>query len=324
MNKKTLLSLMMLCFAFFSVARADELTVHDSTDTNGFIPMYGGYFDDFTKSEFVFPASELADMTGSMITSMKFYVSGLGNSLNGWNTTQQVFLKEVASETLSDYSGIEGATIVFDGSLTAPTTGPSELEITFSTPYTYNGGNLLVGIYNTTKGTFQFVYFYGETVTGASGAGYNSTSLANVSFTQCDFLPKTTFKYGCVPPVQFTANEVGPSFATLSWTEVGNSESWYIYYYVQTYGTTGPEEESIEVFENPYTLTGLNPYTTYEAYVIPSCGVVDDDPFLRSATQRQWSQLASLRPQQELQRLLGRQILHQGCRRKLRPYRRMV
>ena len=34
----------------------------------------------------------------------------------------------------------------------------AEFEIAFSTPYTYNGGNLLVGIYNTDNGGFRFIY----------------------------------------------------------------------------------------------------------------------------------------------------------------------
>ena len=197
---------MLALFGSTSFLRADELTIHDGTANNGYIPMYGGYFDDYTKSEFVFPASELADMNGGTITSMKFYVHSIG-SANGWTSTQQVFLKEVASASLDAYSGLEGATIVYEGSLTAPS-GVGEMEITFTTPYTYNGGNLLVGVYNITDGTYQFVYFFGENVTGASGAGANSSSLDGVSFNQRNFLPKTTFTYsggggGTMPAPEF-------------------------------------------------------------------------------------------------------------------------
>jgi hypothetical protein len=133
-------------------------------------------------------------MSGGTITGMKFYVSSVSTGGSGWNSIQQVFVKEVASPTLSAYAGTAGATVVWEGSLTCPT-GPGELEITFSTPYTYNGGNLLVGVYNTTDNSYRFVYFYGETVNGASGAGSNASSLGSVSFTQRNFLPKTTFTY---------------------------------------------------------------------------------------------------------------------------------
>ena len=194
MKKKVFSLMMTLVLAFIGIAQAEELTVHDGTATNGYIPMYGGYFDDFTKSEFVFPASDLAAMNGGTITSMKFYVSSVGSYGSGWSSTQQVFVKEVASTTLSAFSGTTDATIVWEGSLTCPT-GAGELEITFSTPYEYNGSNLLVGVYNTTNGGYQFVYFNGENVDGASGAGSDGSSLAGVTFTQRNFLPKTTFTY---------------------------------------------------------------------------------------------------------------------------------
>ena len=74
MNKKTLLSLMMLlCFAFIGVARAQEVTVYDGTSTSRNVPAYVYFFDDFTRSQFVIPNADLADMIGSPITSMTFY-----------------------------------------------------------------------------------------------------------------------------------------------------------------------------------------------------------------------------------------------------------
>ena len=115
--------MMTLVLAFMGVAQANELTVHDGTTTNSLIPMYGGYFDDYTKSEFVFPASDLAAMNGGTITSMKFYVQSLSSGGTGWTSNQQVFVKEVASPTLSAFAGTAGATIVWEGSLTCPT-GP--------------------------------------------------------------------------------------------------------------------------------------------------------------------------------------------------------
>ena len=240
---------------------ADELPVHDGTTTNGYVPMYGGYFDDYTKAEFVFPASELTGMNGGTITKMKFYVSGVGSNLNGWNSTQQVFMKEVTSTTLSAYSGTEGATIVYQGSLTAPTAAGQELEISFSTPYTYHGGNLLVGVYNITEGSYQFVYFYGETVANSSGGGSGS-SLANVSFTQRNFLPKTTFTYTPAP-----SNSTCSTATTLS---CGSSLSG------TTVGTPGtahglPSDFSLSNYGVWYTFTGDGRNTTIT--VSPSSGL---------------------------------------------------
>ena len=175
-----------------------SLTVNDGTSTSSYIPMYGGWFDDFTKSECIYPYTLLVDMpAGSIITSMTFYPRNFTTG-NGWGgTNQKVFLKEVASTSLGgSYSGMDGATVVFDGQLPLPS-GSDPYTIDFSTNYTYNGGNLLIGVYNDDDGNYNFAYWYGTTgnTTGASAYGSHSSSLASVSYTQTNFLPKVTFTY---------------------------------------------------------------------------------------------------------------------------------
>ena len=105
MKKKSLLFTLLLALFMPWAANAQEtLTVYgDGTQTtNAYVPMYSGYFDDFTKSEFVIPAAKLVDMEGGTITSMKFYISSVATYGTGWdNTHQVVFLKEIASTTLS-------------------------------------------------------------------------------------------------------------------------------------------------------------------------------------------------------------------------------
>ena len=167
-----------------------DLTVYDGGDTNGYVPVYGFYADAYLKSEFVMPASDLTDMAGSDINSMKFYLSTPASE--AWTSTFQVFLKEVTETGISAYSGTADATVVYEGTLDG--TG-SEMEITFTTPYHYNGGNLLVGVYNITTGNYKSAAFLGTTVNGASVQGYSYSSLDAVSVNQRNFLPKTTFAY---------------------------------------------------------------------------------------------------------------------------------
>jgi uncharacterized repeat protein (TIGR02543 family) len=78
----------------------------------------------------------------------------------------------------------------------------------------------------------------------------------------------------CIRPTQFTSTEVGPDFATLSWTELGTSQSWRLYYR-PAYTPAYVPYDSLEIYQNPYTLTGLQPSTYYEAYIVPSCGITD-------------------------------------------------
>ena len=176
-----------------------ELTVYDGTATNQYIPMYGYYFDDFTKSECIIPASALTSMNGCTISAITFYPSSVATTNSTWTSTSQtVFLKEVSGTTLGgSYSGTSGATTVKVGApLDMPTAGMA-YTITFDTPYTYNGGNLLIGVYNTDDGSYNKVEWYGTSnlTSGVSAYGSNASSLNSVGYNAQSFLPKTTFTY---------------------------------------------------------------------------------------------------------------------------------
>ena len=162
--------LVALMLPFASQAQ-ETLTVHDGTTTNNVVPAYVFYFDDYTRSQSVYPASELADMAGGTISSIKFYTTSSNVPYTSVSTVD-VYLMEVSYTTISALEPKSSATIVYSGTLDFVTAGSGgEVTITFTTPYTYNGGNLLVGIENTTDAGYKSIYFYGETVTGASWAG---------------------------------------------------------------------------------------------------------------------------------------------------------
>ena len=77
MFKKSLLLTLLLALLVPWAAAQQTITVYDQggTTNNGYVPMYGGYFDDNTKSEFVIPAAKLTDMDGGTIMAMKFHIS---------------------------------------------------------------------------------------------------------------------------------------------------------------------------------------------------------------------------------------------------------
>ena len=280
MKRKSLLFALLLALFMPWVANAQEtLTVYgDGTQTtNAYVPMYGGYFDDFTKSEFVIPAEKLENMTGGTITSMKFYISSVSTYGNGWgNTHQVVFLKEVESATLSAWSGMDGATTVFDGMFTVPASNDTEFEIEFTeNSYTYQGGNLLVGIYNTVDGSYRTVNWYGQTVDGASGGASNGSSLDNITFSQKNFIPKTTFTYepastGCDIPTAIVVSEITSNGATVNWEGGGNT--WNLRYKA----STDDDYTMIEgLTSQTYTFEGtLASNTTYNVGVQADCGDV--------------------------------------------------
>ena len=177
-----------------------ELTVFDGTTTNSYVPVYGYYADAYLKSEFVMPASELADMAGQPINGMTFYAQQ--SSVNWGNAQFQVFLTEVADETISAFNG--PGTVVYEGALGIV---DGEMNIEFTTPYQYNGGNLLIGFYETATGSYVTSTWLGEQVNGASVQGYSYSSLDAISATQRNFLPKTTFVYGGGDPIDIEVTQ---------------------------------------------------------------------------------------------------------------------
>ena len=174
------------------------IMVYDGTATNAYVPVYGFYADAYLKCEYIIPASQLTDMSGGTISAMKFYLSSPAS--DSWGSANfQVFMKEVSGTTISDFSGTTGATMVYEGSLDGT---QSEMDVLFTTNYLYNGGNLLIGFYNTVEGTYKSSSFYGVEVTDACVQGYSYSSLDAITATQRNFIPKTTFTYTArtIPP----------------------------------------------------------------------------------------------------------------------------
>ena len=257
-----MMMLMALCVPWAAHAQ-QELTVHEGTTTNNFVPVYGYYADAYLKCEMVYPADELVEMNGAEISGMTFYASQ--ESVN-WGTDFQVFLVEVADATISDFNG--PGTVVYEGALAI--TG-NQMTVEFNTPYTYGGGNLLVGIYQTSKGSYISSSWYGETVSDASVQGYSYSSLDAVSAAQRNFLPKTTFLYQgdgpvCDKPETFVVDNITAYGADFTWTsEVGN--------YTFEYKKASESDWTVvnQLTATTYSLNDLESNTAYNARVKAVC-----------------------------------------------------
>ena len=256
MRFKLLLFTLLCSLATLLPAKAETLTVYegDGNTTSSNVPIHGLYVDEFVKCEFVIPATDLEDMTGGTITSLTWYLKNLASGSWG-NANFQVFIKEVGSASISAFSGTTGATMVYEGSLNGT---QSTLNINFTTPYSYGGGNLLVGVYNTVKGSWKSASFYGETVSNAAVQGHSGTSLAAVSAAQQNFIPKTTFTYtpGVVPnpkPTNLAVSDITAHSAKASWTGNEDAQSYNLRYR-KAAGVTKYLEESFETFPGSWTI----------------------------------------------------------------------
>jgi hypothetical protein len=246
----------------FTPTNAYSITVNDGTTTNGYVPIYGYYVDEITKSQFIIPAENLADMAWGTINKMTFYAS---NSSVSWGNAQfEVYMTETSETTLSALADYGTMTKVKNaGSLSI---SGNQMVVEFDTPYSYMGGNLMIGFLQTATGTYSSCLWYGVSATGASMGGYGS------SINQQNFLPKTTFDYipgqepECIWPTNLAVSNVTARTAELSWTS--DATAWQIGYSTDGFVT----EQYVEVTENPYTLTGLDPETDYEVRVQTNCG----------------------------------------------------
>ena len=259
-------------FSFIGARAQQTLTVCDGTDSNSFVPFYGYYADtQGAASECVIPSHLLGEMAGSTITAMTFYL--LYPAAEAWTGTHQVYIGEVDATTLTGITGPNLFTVVKTASFDA--TG-AELTVVFDEPYTYGGGNLLIGTYVSVEGNCKSAHFYGVNQTENTG-WYRGTSTH--SGYGVKFIPKTTFTYEpsttCAMPSTFEVSDITNTGATLEWEDTG-AES-YSFEYKKASDTEwtqiiideqgGAGNESFV-----YTLSGLEPKTDYYARVRAICG----------------------------------------------------
>ena len=255
---------------FSSGSIEKTLTVCDGTETNQYVPLDGNYADYYQKCEFIIPANKLNEMEDNALSKMTFYLSSPAQG--SWGSAKfKVFLKEVDNTTITDYYGTSGATVVYEGSLDGT---KNTMDIAFTTPYTYQGGNLLVGVYQTVKGTDNSATFIGTYAQNASIQGMNDTSLDNISINRYNFIPKTTFSYiytiaTCQKPTDLTVTNIDFNNATVSWTS--DAEQWDLRYkssyderWTKVYGLTSKTYS----FNDMLPLSG----TRYEVQVRSNCG----------------------------------------------------
>ena len=243
--------------------------VADGTSTNSYVPIYGLWADDYTRSQMVYPASMLEDLNpGDEITSLTYFAQ---DASQDWGAaTFEVKLGEVSATTFSSYLS-DASTTVYSGAVTVSN---NQMVVTFTTPYTYQGGNLLVEFYQTAAGTYHSESFYGVSASGASASGYNSSGASSASFNQRDFLPKMEIEYlpgtplSCYRVKNLQATDIDSNSLTLQWLDTMNSGASYtVAYWVA--GST--DTTYVYVSDTSTVITDLSASTQYFFSVVPNC-----------------------------------------------------
>jgi len=254
--------LMMLLMAMLAPlgAWAEELTVYQNeTATNIFVPIYGYYVDTQHTDQHIIPASDLSSMSGSDISSMKYYIQSTGWG-SGWGTANfKIYLSETTNSSYSsvniyDYSG---ATLVYNGSLNVSN---NQLLISFQSNYSYSGQNLMVTFVCEAGGGYMDYTFYGKTMSSATAVTYGCYNARTNNF-----LPRTTFTYeSSGPKYDITAGTIdhadGMAFSpnpagegkTVTVTAVNPEFGWSI----QSVSVTGATSGTHNYPGNTFTMPG--------------------------------------------------------------------
>ena len=205
-----------------------DATVADGTDTNGYLPIYGYYYDAKQVNQMIYPASLLTEIQGKKIKSMKFYSSGIKFSGGKFNVSMGITTQTTFGNS---YSRITAGMTQVATDLVA-SSGGTELVITFDEPFEYNSGNLVIDFEVTTAGSYgnDRTYFYGVnqssyTSFNTQGSNKNTNGVYYGSYSGLRaFLPKVTFEWDPVTePV--TAGTVSPDELTFTDVTIGRSST---------------------------------------------------------------------------------------------------
>lgn len=274
-----LVALAALLFVPWATKAQNTLTVADGTATNSYVPVYGYYADANLRSQIVYPATDIAaatttaGMTGASITGLTFYAEQSSVSLDG---TWEIKMMEITSTTLSAFQDLSSATLVYSGMVGITN---NQMVITFTTPYTYNGGNLLIDFSQTEESSsYPTTTFYGVDQSGASVQGYSYSGVSGISATARNFMPKTTFTFTggaavTCPAVQgLSITNLTSDGGTLHIVDTMNTGATYSINYWKPGGDTATVTSST----TDYTFTGLDANSLYYYTVTVVCSATDE------------------------------------------------
>lgn len=226
--KKRLLSFLILSLLLIAIgARADEITINEEGTFGEFIPIKDNW-GDFTNSQFIIPAVDLADMAGGKISSMTFYIFSLSSN---WELSEyDVYVGEVQESTFSSPTpyDLSMLTQVYSGKVSYGSN--FAMTITFDEPFAYSSGNLLVAFNQKIKSECYGGSWKGVEAAGAAISGHSTSLDNNFTYEVIDFLPMTTFEYtegnSCKMPKNVTVGEITSNSAKLSWTS--DADIWQV------------------------------------------------------------------------------------------------
>jgi hypothetical protein len=279
----TRLFLLIGIIGMFSVPlRADEIQILGTgTQTDYNLPTHSYYKYSLTQQ--IYTATEIEGAGGGAgtINSIAFYNGGSAKTRNF-----SIYLVNTDKESFSgnsDWITVSANDMVFSGNVDM--TANVWTTITFSNPFSYDGGNLAVVVDDNT----------GNDVSGMSCRIFTASSTQSIYYRNDGTNPDPTnptisgipttnknqiildidmASVTCAKPKNFQAESITAHTATLTWTAGAEGQSnWEVY--VTTTATDVPDETTTPTYQVSScskALSDLTAQTTYYAYVRANCG----------------------------------------------------
>ena len=246
--KKFLTLIAVAVMAF--IAQANTITVCEGTDYSELLPICGDFYEyQGDCGQMIYPAEMLNNMKGATISEVKFYAKGTLAFYGGeLNLSMKIIEKNNFDDRDPDGTGDIVATIV-------PVMGSSELVFSLSEPFVYEGGNLLLDVWNNNdEGISGTTRFYGVEMS-YNASIYIDLFSWDMNSAQADtFLPKVTFTYEPAPVGPEPTEKTGaPTFH-------GYTEDGIHGYFVEI----NPTEESVIYYRIIYPDGTETEWTEYE------------------------------------------------------------
>lgn len=282
----------LVLYALFSVTAGQGQTgtveIGSGTASNSYLmPAYTNY--GYSYSQQIVKAGEYSASGGvaGNITKIRFYVGTLANPVANWNSWT-VYLGHTSKNTFAnttDWEPLANLTQVFSGTITP--VGSSWMEITFTTPFAYNGtSNLIVAVDENSSNWSTGDTYWGSYTGSTDTAIYyrNDTTNPNpatppTATGRTNLLARIQF-FGavapCLAPTGVNIPTVTTNGATIVWAASASAPaSGYEYYYstastAPTSGTTPSGSVGAGVLTAP--ISGLTPNTPYYVWVRGNCG----------------------------------------------------
>lgn len=240
-------------------------TVADSTAVHAMVPLdfYNCDGSGVHEAQMLYPASLLTSMNGSTLGSITFYHQNATASKTLTASTWYILIGETTETDLSSGFSTVALDTVYAGNLVV-TSGVFSFD--FTTPYTYNGGNLIVEIL-TTGATGNWFGSSNQGCYGMDNIGSTYSSMSTPNYTS--FLPKTTFTEAptCFPVINLAATSVTSTGLTLTWSDDVNSSATYT-----IYNMADTTVVASAISGTTYTISNLDANTLYTYGVAADCG----------------------------------------------------